>query len=181
MIKIILPVFVVFLLAFLTFMPSFASANGGDQRIVEGKYYINLSRAPFTPRVGVETSFLASFVDVQKDKLISEELIARIRIARLGGGGKREFLFEKDNMKVEGGVMDFQYAFAESGLHEIFFDFAFASEPEAVYKTPDFLLDIQEPLMPAKSNKPLIVGLIAGITGAFFSGLFIGRKTKKES
>lgn len=48
-------------------------ANGGDQRIIEGKYLINLSRAPFTPRVGVKTSFLASFVDIQKDKLISED------------------------------------------------------------------------------------------------------------
>ncbi len=31
-------------------------ANAGDQRVVENKYLINLSRAPFTPKVGIETS-----------------------------------------------------------------------------------------------------------------------------
>jgi len=45
------------LFAIIIAMPVISFANGGDQRLVErGKYYINLSRAPFTPRVGVKTS-----------------------------------------------------------------------------------------------------------------------------
>jgi len=68
-------------------MPLIMFANGGDQRIVDNLYFINLSRAPFTPRVGVKTSFLVSFVDIQKDKLIAEDLIINIRISKLGGAG----------------------------------------------------------------------------------------------
>ena len=63
----------VILLLAIAFIPSVSLANGGDQRVVENKYLINLSRAPFTPRIGVKTSFLASFVDIQKNKLISGE------------------------------------------------------------------------------------------------------------
>lgn len=33
----------------------------------------------------------------------------------------------------------------ESGLHEIFFDFAFASNPQKIYEVPDFLIDVQKP------------------------------------
>lgn len=151
-------------------------ANGGDQRVVDGKYLINLSRSPFTPRVGVETSFLASFVDIAKDKLVGEELIVKVRIAKLGGiGGRREFIFEKDNVKVEGGVMDFKYIFAESGLHEIFFDFAFASNLDKVYVAPDFLLDVQESKV-ATSNAFSVLLTIIGIIAGFIIGYIIRSK-----
>ena len=113
------------------------SANGGDQRIVENKYFINLSRAPFTPRVGVPTSFLASFVDIAKNKLIAEDLIIKVRIAKQGGtGGKREFIFEQNNLIVKGGILELKYTFENSGLHEVFFDFAFASNPQTTTYLP---------------------------------------------
>src|SRR3989344_1250759 len=126
-------------------VPNAVFANGGDQRVVEGKYLVNLSRAPFTPRIGVQTSFLASFVDIQKNRLIAEDLIVKIRIAEKGGSrGKREFIFEQNNTVVKGGVLELKYTFEDSGLHEVFFDFAFASNPQIVYEAPDFLLDVQK-------------------------------------
>lgn len=151
-------------------LPVFVFANGGDQRVVENKYFINLSRAPFTPRVGVQTSFLASFVDIQKNKLISEDLIVKVRIAKQGGaGGKREFIFEQDNMVVKGGILELKYTFNNPGLHEIFFDFAFASNPERIYEVPDFLIDVQKQ---SENNRYLWKVVIGSLTG-FILGWFL--------
>lgn len=132
------------LLALLVFNTPRIFANGGDQRVVEGKYVVNLVRAPFTPRVNEKTSMLNSFVDLQENKLVSEDLVVKIRIARLGsdGSANREFLFEKSNLKVAGGILEFPYTFAGTGLHEIFIDFAFASNSQKIYESPDFLLDV---------------------------------------
>lgn len=124
-----------------------ALANGGDQRIAEGKYLVNLSRTPFTPRAGEKMIFLISFGDVAKDALIAEELIVRIRIAQLAdASGRQKFLYEQGDLRVAGGVLEFAYTFAEPGLHEIFVDFAFASAPKKTYSPPDFLLDVQPPV-----------------------------------
>lgn len=163
-------------------LPLLVFANGGDQRVVEGKYLINLSRAPFTPRVGVKTAFLPSFFDIEKNKLIDEDLIVKIRIARLGGAGsaERTFIFEKDGIDVRGGVIEgLSYIFAEPGLHEVFFDFVFASDPQRVYKVPDFLLDVQ------KSGERLSMRLvfIPGVMGVVFGfvvGWFVARGIKRK-
>lgn len=166
------------ILALLTiaFLPYAILANGGDQRVVEGTYLINLSRAPFTPRVGIKTSFLASFVDIQKGKLIAEDLIVNVRIAKLGGPGsnKRTFIFEQDNLNVQGGVLEFPYTFADPGLHEIFFDFAFASNPQQIYEAPDFLIDVQKQAKPRKTNTIIIWSVASGLIGVAI-GWFVGR------
>lgn len=166
-------IFAVFLL-----IPAISFANGGDQRVVENKYFINLSRAPFTPRVGVQTSFLASFVDIQKNKLIAEDLIVKVRIAKQNGaGGKREFIFEQDSMLVKGGVLELKYTFNSPGLHEIFFDFTFSSNPQRIYEVPDFLIDIQKPETPQQNQ--FILLLMIGFLGLFV-GYFIGRRTARR-
>jgi hypothetical protein len=162
-------------------VPLFSLANGGDQRVVENKYLINLSRAPFTPKVGVKTSFLASFVDIQKNKLINEDLVVSIRISKLGDAPKGKFIFEQDNIAVKGGVLEFSYTFNEAVLHEIFFDFAFASNPEKVYNAPDFLIDVQPTQVAGKSNKFVWIAAGIGIIIAFLIGLFAGRKIKTVS
>lgn len=145
--------------------PRLLFANGGDQRIVEGKYYINLSRAPFTPRAGDKVSMLASFVYLQTNKLVPEDLIVRIRIAKLGEAPKGNFIFVQDNILVKGGVLELLYTFIDSGLHEIFFDFALASNPEKIYEAPDFLLDVQKPIVLQNSGRTALVGILAGIIG----------------
>lgn len=155
--------------------PTLSLANGGDQRVVENKYLINLSRAPFTPRIGVKTSFLASFVDIQKNKLVSEDLIVSIRISKLGDAPKGKFIYEQGNIAVKGGVLDFSYTFNEAVLHEIFFDFAFASNPEKAYNAPDFLLDIQKPRSPERDNSLFLIAIISALVGGI-AGFLIGRK-----
>ena len=166
----------ILLLLVVAFIPAVSLANGGDQRVVENKYLINLSRAPFTPRIGVKTSFLASFVDLQKNKLMSDDLVVRIRISKLGDAPKGKFIYEQNNIAVKGGVLDFSYTFSEAVLHEIFFDFAFASNPEKVYNAPDFLIDVQPASNAGESNRSLIIGGLAGTVIAFLIGLLIFMK-----
>ncbi len=133
--------------ALLLAFPVFALGNGGDQRIVEGgKYFINMSRAPFTPRAGVKTAMLISIADGKTGRPIKDDSILRIRIFKMAGkGGSRELLFEQKDIAVKGGVLEFPYTFAESGLHEVFLDFALASEPDKIIEPPDFLMDVQKP------------------------------------
>lgn len=162
-------------------VPTFTFANGGDQRVVENKYLINLSRAPFTPRVGEKTAMLISFVDLRTDKLISEDINAKISIAKLGGSGltKREFLFEKKDILVRGGVLEFPYTFDGTGLHEIFIDFALYSNPQKIYESPDFLMDVQSKESQLNVNRFMIgfiLSTIAGVIFGFAFGLWLGQR-----
>lgn len=132
--------------------PVVAFANGGDERVVAGKYLINLSRSPFTPQVGTKTAMLISFAELAADRLVAEDLLAKIRIGRLGQTGTP---FEQSGLLVRGGVLEFSYTFPESGLYEIFIDFAFASGPQRVYSAPDFLLDVQPAVLPPRADRSL--------------------------
>lgn len=169
-----------FLLTLLLIVPSLSLANGGDQRVVDGKYLINLSRAPFTPHIGVKTAFLPSFFDIEKNQLIAEDLTVKVRIAKLGGQDKRIFIFEQADIRVRGGVLEnLSYVFKEPGLHEIFFDFAFTSNPEKVYEAPDFLIDIQ-PEARELTRKLSLMLFSAGIAvGMLVTWLFIIRRKAK--
>ena len=164
--------------------PSFLFGNGGDQRVIEGRYIINLSRAPFTPRVGVKTAMLPSFFDIEKNKLVAEDLLVKVRIYRFGGSGEemRVLLFEKRDIPVKGGVLEgLSYTFAKPGLHEIFFDFAFAGNPQKIYQAPDFLMDVQKPESPEKDTAFSIafIATTSAIIGGMI-GWLVGRKHKND-
>ncbi len=151
-----------------------ASANGGDQRVVEGKYLVNLSRSPFTPKVGEKTAMLISFVDLGTNKLVAEDLVVKIRIAKLGGIGsaKREFLFEKNDILVQGGVLEFPYTFGNTGLHEIFMDFVIGSNPQRIYESPDFLMDVQNKESQLNINRSIIGFMLSNIVGIVLGFVF---------
>ncbi len=125
---------------------NFVFANGGDQRVLDGKYLVNLSRSPFTFRSGVENHMLISFLDVQKNQPIREDLIVRIRIAKLTQpGADPQFIFDKSDIRAERGKLEFAYSFKDSGFHEIFIDFAFSTKPAEFFQMPDFLVEVQKP------------------------------------
>lgn len=173
-------IFTVALLLFSLAGPLVASANGGDQRVVEGRYLINLSRSPFTPRAGENTAMLISFVNLETNTLISEDLIATIRIAKLSGIiSTKEFLFEKDGILVQGGALEFSYVFEDAGLHEIFIDFTLVSNPQKTYVSPDFLLDVQgkEPTLERSRFMLGFIGSgIAGVIVGLTCGLWLRRR-----
>ena len=163
----------VLFLSLILFLKTSSFANGGDQRVLESKYLINLSRSPFTPKAGEKTAFIASFVDIQTDKIINEGLIVKVRIAKVGGENGRSFIFEQDNVQVKGGILEFPYTFQDAGLHEIFFDFAFASNPQKVYNAPDFLLDIQKANIQKTPSLTLYFGIALGVIVGFIGGWLI--------
>ncbi|MEK7534487.1 MAG: LPXTG cell wall anchor domain-containing protein [Patescibacteria group bacterium] len=168
-------IFVVLLLSSLL-LPISSFANGGDQRVAEGKYLINLSRSPFTPKTGDNVAMIASFFDIKKDQLITEDLIVKVRIAKLGEGRERKFLFEQDDIRAKGGILEFSYTFQDAGLHEVFFDFAFVSNPQKIYNAPDFLLDIQKPEIAKNTNQPVLIWIGLGAILGLGVGWLILRK-----
>jgi len=156
-------------------LPAIAFANGGDQRVADG-YLVNLSRAPFTPIAGVKTALLVSFVDLKTGILIRDDIRVNVRITE--GRGSRTFIHEKENIPVQGGVLEYSYTFENSGMHEIFFDFKFANDPaQKVHELPDFLIDVQKPEAPnAIDTGSFILGISLGAVLGLLGGWFAGRR-----
>jgi hypothetical protein len=154
-------------------IPLFSFANGGDQRVLGNEYLVNLSRSPFTPVVGTKTSMIVSFVDLKTRALIQEDMLVTVRVTK--GRGSKDFIHEEKNLSVKGGILEWSYTFADPGIHELFFDFAFVSDPQTVYEPPDFLLDIQKSDVQVKNDKTLFVAILTLLLGGVI-GWFIGRR-----
>ncbi len=154
-------------------IPLFSFANGGDQRVLGNEYMISLARSPFTPVAGTKTSMVVSFSDLTTGALIQEDMLVTVRVAQ--GRGSKDSVHEEKNLAVQGGILEWSYTFADSGIHELFFDFAFVSDPQTIYEPPDFLLDIQKPDTPIKNYKTLFVAIVALLLGGMI-GWFIGRR-----
>lgn len=156
-------------------LPFTTFANGGDQRVADG-YLVNLSRAPFTPIVGVKTALLTSFVDLKTGQLIKDDILVSVRIAE--GRGSRAFVHEKKDIPVQGGVLEYSYTFQNSGMHEIFFDFKFTNDPaQKVHELPDFLIDVQKPVAEnAIDTESLVLGISLGAVVGLLGGWFISRR-----
>lgn len=154
-------------------LPALAVANGGDQRVLGNKYLINLARSPFTPTAGIKTAMTVSFVDLKTGKLIQDDLLVTVRVGE--GRGSRTFIHEEKDLLVKGGILEWSYTFTKHGIHELFFNFSFASDPHNIYEPPDFLLDIQKPKIPVKSSMLILVGIISVLIGGV-AGWLIRRK-----
>lgn len=162
----------IFLLVLIT-APLVMFANGGDQRVLGHEYLVNLSRSPFTPIAGTKTAMLASFVDLKTGRLIKDDMRVSVRVGK--GRGSRTFIYEQNNIPVKGGVLEWSYTFADPGLHEIFFDFAFAAAPDTRYEPPDFLIDVQEPIHQKTNPWAFVITFIAGLLLGCFAGVLIAR------
>jgi hypothetical protein len=166
--KLLLGVFLI-----LALYPVLLLANGGDQRVLGQEYLINLSKSPFTPIAGTKTAMTVSFVDLKTGAPIKEDILVRVYVTKWRGG--KIALYEQKDILVTGGVLDLSYTFAEPGLHEVFFSFAYVSAPEKTYAPPDFLMDIQ----PAHKKAPDLI-LLSGFVAitALAVGFFIGRRSR---
>lgn len=157
------------------FSSASALANGGDQRVVEGKYLINLSRAPFTPIAGTKTAMTVSFVDIQTGKIIPDDIRVTVRVAK--GRGSSSFIHEEKDILVKGGILEWSYTFGEPGIHELFFHFAFASDPQKIYEPPDFLLDVQSAEAAEKDGAYIFIGVLSAFAGAIVGWVAARRST----
>lgn len=163
----------IFLLVFMT-APFIVFANGGDQRVLGHEYLVNLSRSPFTPIVGTKTAMLVSFVDLKTGRLIKDDMLVSIRVTK--GRGSRTFIYEQNNIPIKGGVLEWAYTFADPGIHELFFDFAFAAAPDKRYELPDFLIDVQEPTNEKTDQWTLVMTFIIGLFLGSMGGMFLGSR-----
>ena len=166
---------IIILLLIFVSTPAVSLANGGDQRVLGNEYLINLSRSPFTPIAGTTTAMTVSFVDLQTGRIIQDDLLVRIRVGK--GRLSKTFIHEERDILVKGGIFEWSYIFAEPGIHELFFDFAFVSNPEKLYVPPDFLLDVQKAEMPEKNDASIFIAIASSLIGGI-AGWFIGRKNR---
>lgn len=162
-----------FLFLLLAVAPFAVNANGGDQRVLGNEYLVNLARSPFTPIAGTKTSMVVSFVNLKTGILIQDDLLVTVRVGK--GRGSKTFIHEEKDISVNGGILEWSYVFADPGIHELFFNFAFASDPQIVYEPPDFLLDIQKPEAQENNNIVILIAVLAMLIGGVV-GWLIGRR-----
>lgn len=159
------------LVLMLILIPFVSFGNGGDQRVFGDEYLINLSRSPFTPIAGVRTAMTATFVDLQTGNPIQDDLLVTVRIEK--GRGGQVTLREDQNILVSGGILDFSYTFEDPGLHEIYFDFAYAATPERRIEPPDFLIDVQPPEDAVRLGAFNVILIVSMVVAAFLIGFGI--------
>lgn len=159
-----------FLIALLTiFLASgYASANGGNIRIAQGKYLVNISSSPVTPVAGEKVAMLISFADIAKNELLAQDIRVWIEI-RLKA--TEEVIFSQQEFLAQGGVLEFTFTYPEAGLQELFVRFEKPDEPGKIYETEDFLVDVQESRTSEKNG--VSYGLIL-VPIAFGLGILAG-------
>lgn len=156
-------------------------ANGGDVRIAEGRYVVNISKTPLTPVAGKLQKMLISFGDLVEDALVDQDIRVWIEIRK---SGVRDALFPKQEFIAAGGVLNFSFTYPTAGLHELFVTFEKPDEPGKIYEPEDFLIDVQEPRVERMPQPAVrtgsITALMISLSALFFVGGFIlGRYTRR--
>lgn len=167
-----------FLLLALFFAPFLVFANGGNIRLAEGRYLVNISSSPVTPVAGEETQMLISFASIQDNTLLGEDLRTWIEIRRKVND---EVIFPEKEFRADRGVLDFDFTYPKSGLYELFVRFEKPDELGKIYETEDFLVDVQNPRPQAevKMFSPVIFVVSSFIS--LLSGWFLGRQSIKRT
>jgi hypothetical protein len=167
------------LLVLMFALPLVVGAHGGEQRVVDGKYIVTMSRAPFTPRAGVPIKLLISISDIVSGNVLDREAVMRIRVAKLASPGDApQFVFEEKDIKAERSTLGYSYTFGEAGFHEIYIDFAFVDSPTKVMSAQDYLLDVQSAQQPRGDTSSVLWGFGGLLLGAVFTKIVLARKGK---
>lgn len=167
------------LFALLLAVPLVTVGHGGEQRVIDGKYIVSMSRAPFTPRVGVPTKLLISISDIASGNVSDKDVIINLRVAKLASPGDTpQFIFEEKNIKAERSTLGYSYTFSEAGFHEMYIDFAFADNPTKIMSAQDYLLDIQPAQQPRGDNSFVLWGFGGLLTGMIFTKIALAHKGK---
>ncbi|MEK7643439.1 MAG: hypothetical protein AAB372_03265 [Patescibacteria group bacterium] len=153
-----------------------AYANGGDMRVTDdGKFLALLSKAPYTPRQGVQNNMLVSFLRLKQGEMhheaVHEPVLVKIRITKQGHSQEIAHM----EGRAEGGIHEFSYTFADAGIHEIFVDVAFASNPGVWISFPDYMIDVQ-PALETKTTLAIIPMVGAFILGSISMGFLMYKR-----
>jgi hypothetical protein len=158
---------------FLSLTP-IASSNGGNIRLAEGKYLVNISSSPVTPVAGEKTAMLISFADIATNKPLSQPLRASIEIRKKVN---QEVVFPSTEYPVEGGILEFSFTYPEPQLYELFVRFEKSDEPGKIYEPEDFLVDVQAP-QTSGGNRSAPMGMFVPL--AFLLGIALGALMKRR-
>src|SRR5689334_4354039 len=86
---------------------SVASAHGAMQKIVEGRYLLNLTSAPIAPVAGKEQQNLLAISDLS-DNLIERNAFFDIEIRK-----NDVAVYQAHNLMATGGLLSFNYTFKD--------------------------------------------------------------------
>jgi|GEM_PF-4533442 len=145
----------VLLLLLLFFTPLSTAANGGMQKVAEGKYIVNVSAAPIAPYVGETQKLLIGFAD------ISGTLIEKDFSVDLALHFKGKTILDQKNLLAKNGILPFDYTYRQPGIYELFVRFRLPDEPNHTYTPEDFLIDVKEKYGGARAS-PLLGFVIGG-------------------
>ncbi len=159
---------IAFLSSLLLFgIPLLASAHGALQKVVEGKYLVNFTPAPYSPMVGKAQQNMIAISDFQEN-LIEKNIIFNVEIRQ-----DEEIVFTLQNQVATGGLLPFSYTYEEAGDYELFATFKIPGDSH-LYESEDFMITV---VPQASSGGSLIVTwLVVG----FVMGFLIRRKQPRR-
>lgn len=116
-----------------------AFANAGFQRVVDGKYVVQLSISPLAPFEDEKAQMVFSFSDIQ-GKSLTQSFTAKFKFLALGD---EKVLFETDEDTIEKGLFPLEYTFADPGFYRAEASFYFPDVKDKIY-TAEFPLEVKE-------------------------------------
>jgi hypothetical protein len=127
---------IAFLSSLLLFgIPLLASAHGALQKVVEGKYLVNFTPAPFAPTVGKEQQNMLALSDFQEN-LIEKNSIFNVEIRK-----DEKAVFRVQNQVAKGGLLPFSYTYEEPGEYELFITFKIPGDSN-LYEPDHFMIEV---------------------------------------
>lgn len=161
-------------LLFLQILP--VAAHGTMQKIVEGKYLVNLSSAPIAPYVGQEQQNIIAISDVATDSLITKSSVFDIELHK-----DDKPVYVGRNLVGTGGLLSFHYTYPSAGTYELFIKFHFPSDSH-IYEPEDYWVQVNPkqqqaaPQSVMQAPPPLPVSTMAiSIVVACLAGIVLGR------
>ncbi len=148
-------------------LPVTAGAHGAMQKIVEGRYLMNLTSVPIAPVVGQKQSNLFALSDAATNTFITADSVFFITVKKNG-----KTLYTSPLMTATGGLLAFDYAYPEPGTYELQAMFRFPDDDHQ-YMPDDYWVQVNETPAPAASPVDtaiiaLLIGIVLGACGAFF-------------
>ncbi len=152
----------------LCFLPAAAGAHGAMQKIVDGKYLLNLTSIPIAPYAGQEQQNIVAVSDLQEN-LIKENAVFGIELKQ-----NDTVVYSAKNLVATGGLLPFLYTYAKPGNYELFFAFQMPGDP-TLYQPQDYWIQVVEKPQ-AVSGSSAIPTVLAGVLGLVSGFLFRGLK-----
>lgn len=137
--------------------PAAASAHGAMQKIVEGRYLMNLTSVPIAPVVGQKQSNIFALSDAATNNFITENSVFFITVKKNG-----KTFYTSPLLTATGGLLAFDYAYPEPGTYELQAMFRFPGD-EYQYMPDDYWVQVNEvPIISVSSTGNIMISVLCG-------------------